>query len=222
MISNKHADEYNTARQASPRVRQGEQAGRHRPVEEHLQRYQRRLRRCSRTPSSLWRIPCCHQRARRCPADRHDDEGEGVGRRQGSQATALWTILQQILKWVEALCAANPEQASLIIQTACLQAAQKTTYVKALLALTWDPVANVLHAEANGQLLKQGRGTPRNTQFNWRVTTDGGKTYVTQTTPIVRTVFTGLTPGAIATVEVCITDSKGTTNWSPGVNVTLR
>ena len=72
-------------------------------------------------------------------------------------------------------------------------------------------------------ILKQGRGKAKKRTLNWRYTTNGGTSYASaQSTPVASTVLTGLTPLTIVGVQVCITDSNGTSEWSQVVTLLVR
>jgi hypothetical protein len=86
-----------------------------------------------------------------------------------------------------------------------------------------DPGTGAVRAKAHAAVLKQGRGKGKATTFNWRVTPDGGKTWVgAPSTPTAHTSFTGLTPLTTYGVEVCITDTGGTTAWSQTVTILVH
>jgi len=134
---------------------------------------------------------------------------------------ALFTQLDGVVTFVQALCDANPETASQLIKAANLVEAGVPIHIKELLGLT-SPTAGVVLAKANLKLLKAGRGKARNTTVNYRCSVDGGKTFQSQSINAAHATFSGLQSLSTAMVEVSITDSGGTTDWSNPVSIMVK
>jgi hypothetical protein len=135
---------------------------------------------------------------------------------------AMCTGIELERVYVLSLCDANPEQAQALILAAGMHVAAIGDHSKALLAALLVPgQPGTVTLKANRKLLTAGRGT-KLSQINWRYTLDGGKTYVTSTTPNVKTTLTGLPSMTMAGFQVCITDSKGTTEWCPMVSILVH
>jgi hypothetical protein len=140
---------------------------------------------------------------------------KGAAAARDLKADALISGLDSERGMVQLLVDANPEQAAHLAGLAGMEIKVVGQHVKEPVVAT--PVAGqpgAVDVKAHAALLKQGRGKARKTQFNWRATTDGGKTYFGQhSTPIAHTTFTGLALNVEHAFEVSITDSAGTTEW---------
>lgn len=148
--------------------------------------------------------------------------GKGLAAARDLKADAVASALESERAMVQVLVDQNPQQAQALAELAGMTLADIGVHVKALLALTQGTQPGIVNAEANFTLLKQGRGKAKKTTVNWRYTLDGGKTFVLSSTPVARTVFTGIPAASTVGVQVCITDSGGTTEWSQVVSITLH
>ena len=116
----------------------------------------------------------------------------GAAAIRNAKRDALCTAIEQERVYVLSLCVANPEQAQALILAAGMHVAAIGDHSKALLGVllvAGQPGRVML--KANRKLLTAGRGA-KLSQINWRYTVDGGKTYVTSTTPLAKTTLTGL------------------------------
>jgi hypothetical protein len=135
----------------------------------------------------------------------------------------LASALKSELAYVQTLVDASPEQGQQIAQLAGMRLKVVAPAIKPLLALSLGEPAGVVKAEAHAALLKQGRGASRRTVYNWRYTPDGGKTWiVAPSTPVARTTLTGLAALTSYGVQVCITDTAGTTAWTDTVTIVVH
>jgi hypothetical protein len=139
------------------------------------------------------------------------------------KADALMTSLESWRSGVQILVDANPEQAFALAELAGMSIANVGVHAKPLLAVKLGQQSGAVVVEANLGILKQGRGKAKKRTLNWRYTTNGGTSYASaQSTPVASTVLTGLTPLTIVGVQVCITDSNGTSEWSQVVTLLVR
>ena len=149
--------------------------------------------------------------------------GKGLAAARDLKGDALASALESERCSVQILIDDNPEQAQTLAELAGMNVATVTTRAKALLAVTLGIVSGTVTLVASRKLLKQGRGKAPLTIINWRYTPDGGKTFIqVPSTPTVKTTITGLAANVLHGFQVCLTDSAGTTDWSPVVSVLVR
>ena len=135
----------------------------------------------------------------------------------------LWTLIEGLLKAVQALADASPEQAVALIEASGFKVAETPVHAKAILDVALHPEPGTAVLKANAKLLKAGRGKARSTQFNWRFCAKGAEMYTNApSTPIATCAIMGLTPGIEHEFQVCITDSQGTTEWSQAASIVVR
>jgi hypothetical protein len=124
---------------------------------------------------------------------------------------------------VQTLVDASPELAQHLAELAGMRILAHNPHPKPLLGLSLGQPTGIIVARANAKLLKQGRSKRLATTYNWRTTADGGKTWmVAPSTPVAHTTFSGLAPLTTYGVEVCITDSAGTTAWSDTATIVVH
>jgi hypothetical protein len=139
----------------------------------------------------------------------------GAAATRNVKVTDLANALESERAYVQTLVDASPELAQHLAELAGMHLLAHKPHAKPLLGLKLGQPTGAIVAKANASLLKQGRSKKLATTFNWRYTADGGKTWVVaQSTPVAHTTFTGLVPLTTYGVEVCITDTVGTTAWS--------
>jgi hypothetical protein len=148
--------------------------------------------------------------------------GKGLAAARDLKADALMTSLESWRAGVQVLVDANPEQAQALAELAGMFIAGVGARSKPVLALELGTQSGVVEADANLTLLKKGRGKAKKTTINWRYNVNGAATYVSSSTPLASTVFSGLTPLTTLGVQVCITDADGTTEWSQAVTILVR
>jgi hypothetical protein len=148
---------------------------------------------------------------------------KGLAATRNLKASDLADALDSERAYVQSLVNAAPEQASHLAELAGMSIRTRRAFTKPVLALSLDPATASVHARAYAAALKAGRGKSRSTTYNWRISADGGKTWVlAPSTPLARTTFPGLAPLTTYGVEVCITDVSGTTAWSQMVTILVH
>jgi hypothetical protein len=141
--------------------------------------------------------------------------GTGLVATRNVKVVDLASALESERAYVQTLVDASPELAQHLADLAGMRILAHNPHPKPLLGLSLGQPTGIIVAKANASLLKQGRSKKLATTYNWRYSADGGKTWVVApSTPVVHTTFTGLAPLTTYGVEVCITDTAGTTAWS--------
>jgi hypothetical protein len=109
------------------------------------------------------------------------------------------------------------DQAVSTIQEAGLLVALVPQRTKAILAAKQATPGSNVTLEANATVL--GGSSRKKSCFNWQITSDGGKTYVTlPSTPTAKTSVAGLTPLLTYGFRVSVTSSSGAAGaWSQTV-----
>jgi hypothetical protein len=151
---------------------------------------------------------------------------QAVKARTGSVATRsmclhqLGSALNTERAYVQSVVdAAPPDQAGHLAGLAGMHLSAPRRAHKPLLGLALGEQPGTVVAKANATTLREGRAKHAAAYFNWRSSVDGGKTFVTSSTPLATATFTGLPSLTICSVEVCLTDPAGTTAWSPPVTI---
>jgi hypothetical protein len=149
--------------------------------------------------------------------------GVGLSAARDVSVANLASALGTERAYVQSLVDASPERGAEIAALAGMRFVVRTPFVKPLLALALGEPSGIVVARAHAAVLKEGRGKQRATLFNWRYSADGGKTWVVApSTPVAHATLTGLTPLTSYGVQVCITDSGGTTAWSDTVTIVVH
>jgi hypothetical protein len=129
---------------------------------------------------------------------------------------ALETLLKQGAMSVEALCRANPGQASAIAAASGYREKDPNPHVKLPLALK--------NAATSGSLLAIARaGKGKKVWYDWRYSTNGGQTWTqVQGTNSANTVISGLTALTTVMVQVRMTIKNVPGDWSDGVSILVK
>jgi len=149
---------------------------------------------------------------------------KGAATIRAQKRDLLWTILEQANTFVQGLCDASPNDAIILIETACLAVVQESTHTKdGPIQITQAAPGAPVYLQANVKMAKAGRGKgARSTQYNWRGTNNNGQSYAySKTTPTSRYLLPNVPPGVWG-FQVCITDFEGDTEWSQTVAFTVR
>jgi hypothetical protein len=147
----------------------------------------------------------------------------GLAAARNVKLADLASALASECAYVQTLVDAAPGQGQQLAELAGMRFVVRKAAQKPLLALSLGEPSGIVRASAHAALLKQGRGKGATTFYNWRYTPDGGKTWViAPSTPVARATFTGLTPLTSYGVQVCITDTAGTTAWSDTVTIIVH
>jgi len=147
---------------------------------------------------------------------------QNVGKIKGASAVRdakfkiVVTSLESERMMVQWLCDATPDQAASLIAAARMTSVTIPARQKPLLGARNGPSGTVL-LEANASLLD---GTHRRKTFNWRMTTDGEKTFTgLPSTPVGKTTVSGLTPLTTYYFRFRATTRKGSGAYSQVVSL---
>jgi hypothetical protein len=147
----------------------------------------------------------------------------GLASTRNGKIVDLANALASERAYVQGLVDASPAQGAEIAELAGMRLVIPNRAAKPLLALSLGQPSGIVRASAHAALLKQGRGAQRATTYNWRFTPDGGKTWIAApSTPVARAVLTGLAPLTSYGVQVCITDTAGTTAWTDTATIVVH
>jgi hypothetical protein len=143
----------------------------------------------------------------------------GAAAARNVQRNLLIGLMETALGLVQTIADACPtvDQAVSTIQEAGLLVALVPQRTKAILAAKQTTPGSNVTLEANATAL--GVDSRKKSCFNWQVTSDGGKTYVTlPSTPTSTTSVAGLTPLLTYGFRVSVTSSSGAAGaWSQTV-----
>ena len=121
--------------------------------------------------------------------------------------------------------ATTPERAVALFTNAGMLVAGYTPRAKPLLELTAGAQPGTVQCEVNVGLLV-GVGVPRPRRyrcFNWGYTLDGSKSFIgAPTTPVGRTLLSGLPSQTVVGVRVSLSTSASTGAWSQVVNILVH
>jgi hypothetical protein len=153
---------------------------------------------------------------------------QAVTSKTGSVATRtrcmqeLVSALRMACAYVQTVADASPDEAAHVAGIAGMRIASNKPAQKPLLALQLGIQPGSIVAKANATLLREGPRKAAATFYEWRCTGDGGKTYVTSTTPVATATFTGLTALTTYAVQVATTTRAGTSAWSQAVTLLMH
>jgi hypothetical protein len=143
----------------------------------------------------------------------------GAGTVRDAKFRIVVTSLETERMMVQGLCDASPELALALIAAAAMRPeAPKGGYHKPLLSLKNGATSGAVLLDANASLLDD---TYRRTTYNWRRTSDGGKTFSAMpSTPIGQTSIDDLPPLTYAGFQVSVTVNKQPQGpWSQTVSI---
>jgi hypothetical protein len=147
----------------------------------------------------------------------------GLASTRNGKIVDLANALATERAYLQGLVDASPEQGARIAELAGMRLVIAKRAIKPLLALSLGEPSGIVRASAHAALLKQGRGAQRATTYNWRFTPDGGKTWIAApSTPVARTLLTGLAPLTSYGVQACITDTRGSTAWTDTATIVVH
>ncbi len=126
--------------------------------------------------------------------------------------------------YVQSLADKDAARAVEIIQNAGLVVAGRSGHGKLMLVLRDGPMPGTVEADANVGLLVADAPHPYAARyFNWEVTSDGGRTFVSApATNHGKTLLTGLTPHTLVGVRVSITILGVTGPWTDVATILVR
>ena len=146
-----------------------------------------------------------------------------------ASANVVWATVKGLCGFTLQRCYASPEQASMIIASSGFKEAGVGKREKEILALFLTTNPGEIRCEANASKLRVRRSARRGT-----VTSTGGtassarrspapsppsprRGSTTTSTPVTRTLITGIAPLTYVAVQVAVKDSTGLGAWSQSV-----
>jgi hypothetical protein len=146
----------------------------------------------------------------------------GTASLRNTKVQPLIAALAQTVAYIQGLCDASPTQAVSIIEAAGMKVRAAPAHNKAVLALSTVQPSGTVKAIANVSLLS-GK-TSKNRQVNWRMSTDGEKTWINlPSTPSGTTLIPNLTPLTIVAVQASTTlTGQPMGPWSPIVTIVVK
>jgi hypothetical protein len=130
------------------------------------------------------------------------------------------TTLESLRVAVQALCAANPEQAAALLQAAAMKAFASAVRAKPILAAKLTVASGGVNLVANASLLSTSK---RKKTYTWQSTLDGKTFSVAGTSGYARITVTGLSPLSTVGFRVCVTvgdDEPGP--WTQVVSILVH
>ncbi len=146
-----------------------------------------------------------------------------------ASADVVWASVRSLCGFTLTLCYANPEQASTIIAASGFKESGVATRSKEILDLFLTTNPGEIRCDANASKLEgPGKRKAGSRDFHWRhgiVSTPVAGAVapvptawiIDESTPIARTLVTGIPPLTYVAVQVAIKDSVGLGAWSQSV-----
>ena len=146
-----------------------------------------------------------------------------------ASADVVWATCKSLCAFTLQLCYENPEQASTIIAASGFKASEVGTRQKETLELSLTANPGEIRCEANAsKLVGPGNRKAGRRDYHWRhgvVSTPVPVAPVPaawindESTPVARTLITGIPPLTYVAVQVAVKDSTGLGEWSQSVMI---